>query len=355
MPNDPVYKNSGFYRGSAPVALLCEGDVIGYEAQLLGRWFRSQAAGALKIDVWACGTGHGLRAIADSFGREVRIVGIEDRDFRTQAQADQDSAECFNDLDKRRGVAVRGWFTWGRNEVENYFLDDEILLPVMSGWFGCTEADVKEALRKAVELLVTFQAVQAAVYGVRRWWEDTDPAVGVTGSASLYVGGRPSWENGKLVPKDSAAIKQKLVEAFDKWRDRRGGDPMKSHIPEKGDLGKTFDQWTAGTPDEFSKTAHWRTAWAGKEILKLVRQQLAHRFGTNYGGNLGKLLSQQGIEAKQSIPWDKLKSGPRESIDRELEHEMQSYLVKQLIEFATDNAKSAIRADLDKIGAALKG
>ncbi len=354
MPNDPVYKNSGFYRGSAPVALLCEGDVIGYEAQLFGRWFRSQAAGALRIDVWACGTGHGLRAIADSFGREVKIVGIEDRDFRTQAQADQDCVECFNDLDKRRGVAVRGWFTWRRNEVENYFLDDEILTPVMSGWFGCADADVKEALRNAVESLAVFQAVQAAVYGIRRWWEDTDPAAGISGSPSLHVGGRPRWVEGNLAPADSETIKESLLNNFDKWRDRYVGGKTKTPPPEKADIAKVFDQWAAGTPDESSEAAHWRTAWAGKEILKLVRQQLAHRFGTNYGGNLGKLLSQQGIEPKQSIPWDKLKPGPRESIDRELEHEIQSHLVKQLIEFATENAQSAIRADLNKVGAALK-
>ena len=354
MPNDPVYKNSGFYRGSAPVALLCEGDVIGYEAQLLGRWFRSQAAGALKIDVWACGTGHGLRAIADSFGREVKIVGIEDRDFRTESQSEQDCVECFNDLDSRRGVAVRGWFTWGRNEVENYFLDDEILTPVMIGWFGCTHDDVKEALRTAVGSLAAFQAVQAAVYGVRRWWENTDPAVGVADSASLYVGGRPSWKDGKLAPADSAAIKQKLLETFDKWRDRHAGDKAKTHVPEKADIAKVFDQWAAGTPDQTLGADRWRADWAGKEILKLVRQQLAHRFGTNYGANLGKLLSQQRIEPKQSIPWHKWNRKTCDSIDRELEHEMQSHLVKQLIEFATDNAQSAIRADLHKIGAALK-
>lgn len=354
MPNDPAYKNSGFYRGSAPVALLCEGDVIGYETQLLGRWFRSQAAGALKIDVWACGTGHGLRAIADSYGREVKIVGIEDRDFRTDPEAMQDCLECFKDLDEKRGVAVRGWFTWGRNEVENYFLDDDVLMPVMVSWFGCTNDDVEEVLRIAVQSLAVFQAVQAAAYGVRRWWESTDPAIGISGSPSLFVGGRPNWTEGGLTDPDSVEIRKKLLESFDKWRDRLASVKTKSPPPEKEELTELFDQWAPSSPGQNLDARIWRTNWAGKEILKLVRQQLARRFGTNYGGKLREKLKQQGIEPKESIPWHQWKREIRESIDRELEHEMQSHFVKQLLAFAETNKQSAIRADLDKIGAALK-
>ncbi len=353
MPNDPASKNSGFYRGSAPVALLCEGDVVGYEAQLLGRWFRSQAAGALKIDVWACGTGQGLRAIADSYGRAVKIVGIEDRDFRTDSEAEQDCEESIRDLENR-GVAIRGWLTWERNEVENYFLDDEILMPVMGNWFKCTNDDVKTVLQIAVQALAAFQAVQAVAYRVRRWWENTDPAVGVSGSPSLYVGGRPNWKDNGLSGPDSEEVRKQLLESFDKWRERLANAKTKSPPPEKEELAKIFDQWVALNPGQIPDAQLWRANWAGKEILKLVRQQLASRFGTNYGGNLREKLKQQGIEPMKSIPWHRWKREIRDSIDRELEHEMQSHLVTHLLAFAEKNKQSTIRADLDRIGTALR-
>ncbi len=352
MPNDPVYKNSGFYRGSAPVALLCEGDVIGYESQFLSRWFRSPNAGSLKIDVWACGTGHGLRAIADSYGREVKIVGIEDRDFRSDEQASADCQNRLQDLEGR-GVAVRGWFAWGRNEIENYFLDDKILNPVMVNWFGCKDDDVNKALDTAVQSLKVFQAVQASVYGIRRWWEHTDPAVSFRGSECLYVGGRPNWTENGLASPDKEQIKEKLLVALNRWRERFAGDKTKTPLPEKADMEKVFDEYTQVHPVQNVEADVWRTDWAGKEILKLVRQQLAHSFGRDYGGRLRDILKQQGIELGDTIPWHRWNRQTRDSIDRELEHEIQSRLVKQLFEDAANNPTSEIRTNLNRIWTAL--
>ncbi len=355
MPNDPLHKNTGYYRGSAPVALLCEGDVIGYEAQLLGRWYRTQTAGGLRVDVWACGTGHGMRAMADAFGREVKIVGIEDRDFRSDQEAQQDSIDRFTELDQRRGVAVRGWFTWSRNEVENYFLDDDILIPVMKEWFGCKSEDVKSAVELSVKSLAVFQAVQASVYRIRRWWEASDPAAGQTGSPSLYVGGRPLWGENGLKAVDTKEVEARLVDAFDQWRARfAAAGTSKSPPPGREELLGIFRQWSTASPESGNGVANWRTDWAGKEILKIVRQQLAFRFGTQYGGELGSKLGKQGIKPGDAIPWHKLQRSDREAIDRELEHEMQPRLVKQLLRFAENNTQAAIRDDLGRIGTALQ-
>ncbi len=166
---------------------------------------------------------------------------------------------------------------------------------------------------------------------------------------TFYVWRRKLGEMSEIV-----AIKQKLLETFDKWRERYAGDKAETRPPEKVDIAEAFDQWVSAGTSQSAGADRRRTDWAGNEILKLVRQQLAYRFGTNYGGNLGKLLRQQLIEPKQNIPWHKWDRKTCGSIDRELEHAMQSHLVNQLMKFATDNAQSAIRADLDKIGIALK-
>ncbi|NNM88668.1 MAG: hypothetical protein HKL95_09130 [Phycisphaerae bacterium] len=353
MSNDPIYKNSGNYRGSAPIALLCEGDVIGYEAQLLSRWCRSQAGGTLHVDVWACGTGHGMRAIADAYGREVKVVGLEDRDFRDDAQAKEDCIDRFNDLDGR-GVAIRGWFAWRRNEVENYFLDDEVLIPVMTGWFDCTEGDVRAATQAALQSLAVFQAVQAIVYAIRRKWNQTDPATAAPGSPSLWVGGRPKWTPDGLSEVDSSEIRNKLAAAHSSWLQRFAGGG-KITLAKSDEVLTRFDEQLQKWSGLQNQDVEWRKNWAGKEVLKLVRQHLAAHFGTNYGGRLLGIIQRQGLKPGDSIPWHALKNrAAQDEIDRELEHEIQPHLVRKLLDVAQAKPQCPIRTDLDEIIQAMK-
>ena len=122
---------------------MCEGDLSGYEAAILGRWLRERTPTDKTVDVRPCGTSEALFGMADAIGRAVRVIVIEDRDFRSPDRA---KAECDSTCTEReeRNLAMRGWLCWSWNEIENYFLDDEVLLPAMKEIFECADADTIE-------------------------------------------------------------------------------------------------------------------------------------------------------------------------------------------------------------------
>ena len=73
------------YPRSGNVAVLCEGDIIGYETNSLKKWLPST------VDIWSCGTAKSIYGIADAIGRSRPVLIIEDRDFR---KLDQAQKEC---------------------------------------------------------------------------------------------------------------------------------------------------------------------------------------------------------------------------------------------------------------------
>lgn len=168
MSNNPLFPQS--YPGPGQFVILCEGDAIGYEAAILGRWLRNEPPASFLVDVRPCGTGDGLFGTADAIGRTVRVVVVEDRDFRTTEVAQKHCAKQLADRNSRN-LAMRGWLSWTRNEVENFFLDGGVLFPAMKEAFGCEESDVKRSLDMAVKSLVLFQSVQAAVAATGAAWE----------------------------------------------------------------------------------------------------------------------------------------------------------------------------------------
>ena len=78
------------YPRAGNVAVLCEGDVAGFEVDLIEKWMAVRAPEVL-ADVWACGTQESIYGVADAIGRSRPLVVVEDRDYRTPEQA---SADC---------------------------------------------------------------------------------------------------------------------------------------------------------------------------------------------------------------------------------------------------------------------
>ena len=268
MPNAPLFPEN--YSGSGKFAILCEGDLTGYEAAILGRWLRERVPTTETVDVRPCGAGEALIGMADAIGRSVRVIVVEDRDFRS---ADRAKNECARKCAERedRGLAMRGWVAWTRNEIENYFLDDEVLVPAMREAFECSDADTKAARDEAIKALYVFQVVQAAA-------SDADVAWAELAKARRLGGGKPKWSAAGLEAPQAATIRTNL-ERHIKGAQRK---VYKNNAYQEPLLGKAlldaFDArlrvWSADPlPD-----AVWKQEWAGKEVLKLVRQQLASKF-----------------------------------------------------------------------------
>jgi len=323
MSNVPLFPNN--YPRAGQVALLCEGDLVGYESAFLGRWLREEPIDQRTVDVWPCGTANGLLAIADAMGRTVRVVVVEDRDFRTKTQAMKDCEVKLKDRN-RRGVAMRGWTTWNRNEIENFFLDESVMVPVMVEAFRCQDSDVLKARDIAIELLRPFQALQATLASVRGEWSDTDPS-------RLSVASRPTWSPTGLQPVDFAELEKQLRGTCERWAQRLGdvrdlGNNVVATFKEKLDSSDS----SARLPDE------WMNNWAGKEILKLVRMQIASKFDAPLLSRGGKV---------PPVQWHELRNNAeRDAMDRDIERAIQPLMIQRLWEFTTNEPDAPIRSDL---------
>ena len=90
---------------SCDVLVLCEGDAVGYETQLLKLWADAEDLEGAFVQVMPGGTSEALYGMADSVGRTVPIIVIEDRDFRTPDEARADSNSKKTDR-QNRSVSV---------------------------------------------------------------------------------------------------------------------------------------------------------------------------------------------------------------------------------------------------------
>lgn len=340
MAVDPLFPDK-YPRGTSTgtVAILCEGDLNSYEADFLEKWAFNALPGRPVVHVWPCGTGTAVRGMADAIGRTVRIAALLDRDFHEDSSIAKMKKNWLADADKL-GWSFLGVRMWGRNEIENYFLDDDVLLPVMTDGFDCPDTDVTQAVNEAVRLLVPFQALQCAFHKTRSAWEDSDPR-------SLIGPSRPQWKPTGLEAVDAKKVEEDLTVRFAKWRsvviDKDG-----LREPWKGDAFlstyKTLvHKWSSYT----AASTEWREAWAGKEVLKLVRQQLAAKKAGWW--------SADGAKANP-VAWSKMKNNrERDAHDRFIENELRPKLVDRLVTIITSNAAEPRRAEFDELAEMLKG
>jgi hypothetical protein len=256
------------YPRPGQVALLCEGDLTGYEATLFQKWTGSELGNAPLVDIWCCGTSASIFGISDAIGRSRPIFVIEDRDFRS---IDESRDDCTRNQQNRqaREVRVIGWHAWNRCEIENYLLEPTVLLPVFRAAFGCPEDAIIAAVNEILPALALFQASQYAMARARRLWQATDPAgVLLAGPSS-----RPQWNDStrQIVRPDHVAFRAGLEKNDEAWRTRLHAlqCDVLNEFDTKFELWKSC-RWQDG---------FWRIDWAGKEVLSWLRIAMTSRFG----------------------------------------------------------------------------
>jgi hypothetical protein len=325
------------------VAVLCEGDVNSYEADFLEKWAALTLPNGPDVHVWPCGTGSAVRGMADSIGRTVRIVAMLDRDFHDLSSASEIEKKWKTDADKL-GWSFLGLRMWRRNEIENYFLDDDVVLPVMTEAFSCANTDVTQAMDEAVKLLVPFQALQAAFHKTRSAWEDSDPQTKLFQAVDKTLPShKPTWGANGLQGITAAQLGQDLPARIVKWRNHYGfREPWKgdAFVSLFGELTQRWNEYTSSSPE-------WREVWAGKEVLKLVRQQLASKKAGWWSTDVPKA---------QPVVWHAMKNNrERDALDREIEKELRPKLVNRLVTVITSNAADPRRTEFDELATILKG
>lgn len=331
MPNRPLYPNAKPVDGDA--LILCEGDAVGYETELLKQWADSADLGGRFVKVIACGTAEALYGVADAFGRTIPIIVIEDRDFRTVEGARK---ECDKKLRNReaRNVAMLGWFAWGRAEIENYFTDDAIPPPVFADAFECTQDRVREAVRSAIAHLPTSQALEYALFQARKSWLSTDA------NRALRVA-CVQWGSSGQTALSAVVVRENLKKRLEKWQQslhdgKTWEDPMAG-----GQLLADFDakcrDWNALTYEDDA----WRFDWAGKEIIKHVRMSLAE---TKSGWWSLSSAKNRPVDWK-AMPDDK----SRDAHDRTLERILQPKLIEAIMRRLNITPRTDLSMDLEHL------
>lgn len=345
MPNAPLYPQN--YSGPGSFAILCEGDLPGYEAAILGRWLRERTPTTETVDVRPCGTGEALFGMADAIGRSVRVIVIEDRDFRSAERA---KAECAAKCAEReeRNLAMRGWVAWSRNEIENYFLDDEVLFPAMREAFECTDDDTKTARDETIKALRVFQVVQAAVSEADAGWAKLE-------AARRVGGGRPKWSGTGLDVPVATTVRTHLETHLKAWQDKVYKDAaFKEPL-----LGKTLlDAFDARLRDwsvDPLPADVWKRDWAGKEVLKLVRQQLASRFRAPIASKQARIdrvdwfnVGNEASAAGSTSNAEQRKQR-QDALDRDIERAIQPVLVQHLWAHLSADATADMNKDFAEI------
>jgi hypothetical protein len=275
--------------------------------------------------------------MADAIGRSVRVIVVEDRDFRSAERAKADcAAKCAER--EERNLAMRGWVAWSRNEIENYFLDDEVLFPAMREAFECTDADTKAARDEAIKALRVFQVVQAAVSQADAEWAKLE-------AARRIGGGRPKWSGTGLDVPDATTVRTNLETHVKALQEKVSKDAaFKEPILGKS-LLDTFDARLKEWSVDPLPVDVWKRDWAGKEVLKLVRQQLASKFRAPIASKQTRI---------ETVVWcrvgtDKASKKMQDALDRDIERAIQPVLIKHLWAHLIADARAEMNQDFAEI------
>lgn len=306
------------YPRSGNVAILCEGDVAAYDASILRQWADRQFGTRPLVDVWPCGTGESLFGVSDAIGRTRPLFVIEDRDFRSEDDAFKYCRGKEKDR-RKRDVRILQWRCWKRHEIENYFLEEPILIPVMRDWFPCTEDQVRDAVRDTLTSLTVFQAVDHALYHIRKSWSKSDPS----SPLRQELGHRPQWDDSSKSPAAPGFdhVRKSLEGNLDKWQEKFCQDsqlrePFSGKACLKNFTDK-FNEWSGMAYDDDG----WRIDWSGKEVLHGLCRCLSARHGWPGDGGSDRMHPD----------WGSLSRPKQDEMDRKIEHAMQRDLVNAFL------------------------
>lgn len=324
MPYVSAYPRQG------QVALLCEGDVIGYEATLFQKWTGAELGNAPLVDIWSCGTSTSIFGISDAIGRSRPIFAIEDRDFRS---IDESREDCIRIRKNREDgdIKIIAWRTWSRCEVENYLLEPEVLFPVFRDAFACADDDIIQALNEILPALALFQASQYAIACARRTWSSADPTFALLST----LRSRPEWKNNGVASPDCEKFRTGLETNGEAWKERIGA----IHCDVVDDFDAKFNFWKACQwQDDF-----WRNDWAGKEILHWLRIVMTGRFGWIVDAESGR---------REPLNWQ-MSRQKREAQDRPIEAALRPRMIDQFLT-ALPTLAEEIRGEFDEMKTAIK-
>jgi hypothetical protein len=301
------------YPGQGRVAVLCEGDLAGYEADLIARLTAQYGY----VDVMPCGTKTAIFGMCDAIGRSIPVVALEDRDYRNCEDARADCNRSMRDR-QARGVQVRVWRAWQRNEIENYLVEPSIVIPTLAAAFGVEDQAVEDRLTRVVKGLGVDQAAQWTISA----FQTTLPEASDFRPGLPHKTARPQWTTGEqamVVPPIEVVRVQlrcrfeEVAKAFGRKASALGIDDLLSQFEDKN------KQWSglAITEDP------WRIDWSGKEVLTSLCRWLASDFG----------WPADGISERKAVDWEVLSSERRDGVvDREIASVLQPYLVQSFCE-----------------------
>ena len=300
------------YPRSGQKAILCEGDLAGYEVDMLESWTAAFPDVGL-VDVWPCGTKTAIFGMADAIGRAIPVFVIEDRDHRSHDVAVKDCRRSKKDR-TGRSVKIGGWTTWNRSEIENYLVEPVVLVPTFSEVFDTTEEEVSQRLQEILKDTACDQSLQFALSEFRATFPNGEKEVGGVSRQD----GRPRWgEHGLILPKPekvATLLREVLLAANARLAPERQPNPEK--------FVERFDQRLEKWKSMKIEDEEWRIDWAGKEILGWLRIRMSAEFGWPEGKN---------PDSRIPIKWESLTKSDYGEMDRRIEYTLQERLVKRFL------------------------
>jgi hypothetical protein len=322
------------YPGQGKVAILCEGDLAGYETDIIARITSSYVF----ADVFPCGTQEAIFGFSDAIGRAVPVVAIEDRDFRSQDSA---CKECNAKAESRkeRGVDLRGWRTWRRAEIENYLIDPKVSVSVLAEIFSIQESVIHDRL----ETILNFLAIdQAAMYTIYAFWSSLPkPTSHIPGLPRKVA--RPRWvaATTPIVLPASNTVEVELQKAVQDAAKHFGVKSTKINVESLMDtFRRKCTEWAAPHLTDL----FWLNDWAGKEVLCSLLRWLTAEFG----------WPRYPVADQTRVNWEELTSAHRDSeIDRELARALQPYFVHRFCDIVQAGEDSDLIREWSEIKQAI--
>jgi hypothetical protein len=224
---------------------------------------------------------------------------------------------------------MRGWVAWSRNEIENYFLDDEVLFPAMRETFDCSDADTKAARDEAIKALRLFQIVKAAASDADGAWVELE-------KARRLGGGKPKWTAAGLEAPPPTVVRTNLESHIKgtqgkAYRNNAFQEPLTGKA-----LLDAFDTRLEDWSVDPLPPAVWKQEWAGKEVLKLTRQRLASKFRAPSESKNSRIDTVNWFKVRDDIleadknRRTKLQDQAEGALDRDIERAIQPVLIKHL-------------------------
>lgn len=297
------------------LAILCEGDVAGFEVDMIEKWTAFEDY----VDVWPCGTKTAIYGVSDAIGRSVPTIAIEDRDYRSIDEAAKECRAKAKDR-KKRAVNLVDWLCWQRHEIENYLIEPDVMVPVLSEVFRQEKETVFDRLSQVVDCSRVDHVAQFMIARLRTQLPSPVDSKYVLGLPRDSA--RPKWNAKKKKIESPSketvlkALQEKIPAVVARFRDAAGAVSADA-------LREDFDRCYEDSRVESVQSEKWRVDWAGKEILTRLLRWLAGEFGwPSFDGN-----------QLERINWEELKTTDADAREREMLELLQPRLVQSFLEF----------------------